>query len=118
MTDKPGNKFKSRIANSDSGYYGRLMPTVLLSVALACATAASADSMMKDSAMKKGEEMMEKTDMKDEKGMMMEKEKGMMKEEKAMMDDGKGMMKEEKAMMDDGKKMMKDDKGMMKEGMK
>ena len=68
MTNKTDSKSRSSVAYSDFRNSGRLISTLLFSASLAFAAAAGADSMMKDSAMKKGESMMEKSDMKDEKG--------------------------------------------------
>lgn len=117
MTNKADTKPTSSVECAEFLGSGRLLPTLLLSASMAFAAAAGADSMMKDSAMKTGEGMMEKTEMKDEK-MMMKDDKGMMQEGKEMMKDDKGMMQDDKAMMTDSKEMMKDDKGMMEEPMK
>ena len=106
MTNK--TKSASAVVCSEFRHSGRIVPSLLLSVSLVFTAAAGADSMMKDSAMKAGEGMMEKMDM--------QGEKGMMKDDKGMMEEGKTMMKDEKGMMEEGKTMMKDEKGMMGEG--
>ena len=90
MTNK--TKSASAVVCSEFRHSGRIVPSLLLSVSLVFTAAAGADSMMKDSAMKAGEGMMEKMDMQGEKGMMKD-DKGMMEEGKAMMKDEKGMMK-------------------------
>jgi len=124
MTNTTVIKSQSAIASCAFHRPVRLMSALLLTASLAFVAAAGADSMMKDSSMKSGEGMMEKTDMHSEKKMgkdaqgMMDDGKTMMKEEKGMMDDKKAMMKEEKGMMDDKKAMMQDDKEMMQKSMK
>ena len=110
MTKRADTNSPASVIRSEIRHSGRVLSTILLSASLAFAAAAGADSMMKESAMKSGEGMMEKAEMKDEKMMM--------KEDKGMMEEGKEMMKDEKGMMEEGKEMMKDDKGMMQESMK